>query len=554
MIAHVVFDLPLEEPFDYLIPEELQTKVMPGVRVKVTLGLKPMTGYVIAVVDSSSVLKIKPLKTVCDERAVFEHRDLAFAKEFCAYYGCTLGEALAVMLRNQPFKKATVTPRLESPHKGVGNRSFLYHCPDGEYAPIIRRLTDGRTDYAIVLPSSPSAMFKEFGHCGLIIVVDEENPSYKQQQSPMYEGREALFMAQKIYGFDLAFISATPSVELMHMAHLKTIGYELCAGRRLAKPVIIDTSTYKYLEKGILSPAARHTLQENINAKMQTVIILNRRGSYSVTRCSDCGHILKCRHCDIAMSYSRAQKKFICRQCTYQLDNLLQCPTCGKSSWKSFGMGIEQVQKELSFLFPTVKVAHYEQESSELPKQFDILIATSAILHFKGKLKVRTVLMVDIDSELNRLDMRSSFKGWSLVGHARSLGEQMLIQTRNPDHHVLKSLLSDDTALFYSEEWRLRQELGFAPFRHCVTIVIRAKVEKVVLTSVDDMYNILNLNKACDIVVSSPEPDVPAKLRDQFRYRILVQGSEVKSMIALIKQALRQLKRSRVIVTLNVNP
>jgi len=304
-IAHIVFDLPLEEHFDYLIPEQLQAQVIPGVCVKVSFGTKAMTGFVIAVVAKAAVAKLKPIKAVRDAAPVFDERDLTFAKRFAAYYGCSLGEALGMMIRHR--NNPPSPPRTASKPTAV-----LYHCPDGQYAPAIERLTQGRSDYSIIVPDafvaeslalSPqqrsrlglrSSMFEAFTRSALIIVIDEDNISYKQEQSPMYESRQVILMAQEVYGFETAFIGISPSVELMHLVQNGTIANISRPDHRSdrGKASVIDLSNYKFLDKGMLSPPVRNALQENITARRQTLVILNRRGSYSVTRCTDCGHIL----------------------------------------------------------------------------------------------------------------------------------------------------------------------------------------------------------------------------------------------------------------------
>jgi len=565
-VAHVVFDLPLEGHFDYLVPEELRPQVVPGVRVKVSFGKKSMTGFVIALAKKASVPRLKPVKALRDEGPVFDERDLAFARRFGAYYGCSLGEALAVMVRHRQH------PPL--PARAISKlHTVLYHCPDGQYLPVIDRIARDREDYFIIVPDafvaealslSPSqrsrvglrsSMFEAFTRSGLIIVIDEDNISYKQEQSPMYETRQVVLMAQEVYGFEAAFIGTSPSVELMHLAQTKAVEYQLCSGRPLSKAVVIDLATYKFLDKGILSPPARNAIQDNINAKRQTLVILNRRGSYSVTRCTGCGHILKCPHCDSAIVYVRAKKRFTCRHCAFQAQSGMDCPQCGKPSWKSFGMGVEQLQKELSTLFPTARISSFEKDSKGFPAPFDVLIATQAVLRLRGRLNVQTVVCVDIDSELTRLDMRSSFKGWSLVMHARLLGQQVLVQTRNPGHHVLKALAGDDANAFYAEELRLRRELDFLPFFHWVAVVARSRKEKFAQTFITHVYNKLLKDKPGHMVITPAAPDAPAKVRDQYRFRVMVGGKLVEGVVRSVKDALAKLKRSSgVIVTLNVDP
>jgi primosomal protein N' (replication factor Y) (superfamily II helicase) len=565
MIAHVVFDLPLEGFFDYLIPADLIPKVTIGSKVKVLFRTKPAVGFVIALATQAQVAKIIPIKKLADEHPVFDARDLEFAKHFSAFYGCSLGEALATITRH----RSKVVTSNAAPSKKPS--ATLYHAD--AYAPIIEELTSNRQDYAIIVPDAAVAnglgipasqrpfvglrvsMFEAFAKRALVVVIDEDNMSYKQEQSPMYETRDVVMLAQQIYGFDLAFISLSPSVELMYKVEAKEVLYKPSFAKSLAKPMVIDLSNYKFLDKGILSPPARNMLEASIKNKRQTLIVSNRRGSYSVTRCKNCSHILKCPRCDSAIIYSRSQKQYCCRHCTFTLKDTPPCPDCAKQDWMSFGFGIEQIQKELSVLLPTARIAFFDKETQSLPTAFDILIATQSILRFKHKLRVHTVLFANFDDELNRMDMRSSFKSWALAQHFRKMGEQLFLQSRNRDHHVLKALSADSFELFYQEELKLRKELDFSPFAHWLEIMVRSRIEKSAQSFALDVYNDVLHRRAKHISVSEPEPAVPAKLRDQHRFKIMMSGQKVEELIPLIKESLSNIKRrSGVIVTLNINP
>ncbi len=565
-IAHVVFDLPLEGPFDYSIPEQLSSKAVLGARVKVMLATKAMSGFIVAVAREAQVAKtIKPIKSVTGRN--FDARDLAFAKAFAAYHGCSLGEALGTITRHRSFSPNTA----DILSKPAGS-SHIYHVPDGNYVPVIGKLTDGRQDHAIIVPDSAvanslglpvaqrpfiglrSSMFEAFAHKKLLVVVDEDNPSYKQEQSPMYETRQVVLMAQAVYGFDAAFISTSPSVELMHLAG-EGMPYTQMPGAALARASVIDLGQYKYLDKGILSPPVRNALEANIKSGLKSLVILNRRGTYGVTRCVDCSHILKCPRCDAPMGQGRGQKHLVCRICARQEDRVPNCPQCGKMHWKSFGMGVEQLQKELCALFPTARIAHFDKDSKELPAGFDILIATQAVLRFRHKLAFQTVVLADIDGELNRADMRSSCKAWALACRMRLMGGQMLVQTRNRDHHMLKALSAHNDRSFYDAEFALRKELGFPPFAHWAAVTARAKMERSAESFAQDVYNQLSRAEHEGITITAPEPDVPAKVRDQYRFRVLLQGNNVEELAAAVKAGLTQVKRrSGALVTLNIDP
>lgn len=560
MIAKVVFDLPIEGPFDYLIPPDLENVVVEGVRVKVPFGPRVAMGFVVALAAEASVPKIKVIKSLIDQKPIFDERDMMFARQFCGYYACSTGEALSLMTRHRqlpPLLSRTSQKPLTK----------LYHCLDGQYPVVLRDVCRPYERSFVLVPDAHmakslgvdipiglrSSMFEAFTQKQLIVVIDEDNASFKQEQSPMYESRQVLLMAQGVYGFDLVFISQTPSIELMHLADTKCIDYER-HGQVLYKPMVIDLSNYKFLDKGILSVPVRNVLEYNIKAKLQTLVFFNRRGTFSVTRCSQCGYILKCRRCDSAVSFERGTHSFVCRQCQERVNDPGDCPVCMVPAWKSFGMGIEKVQKEIADLFPMARIASFEGADEKLPAHWDVLIATAAILRFQHTLRVATIAIIDIDSALNRLDIRSSFKTWSLLGHAASMAKGMLVQTRNLEHPMIKAFGAQDDKKFYTEEANTRQELELSPFYHWVAVVFRGKKEKNAQNLAREVYNHLK-QEELDVKITEIQPDVPAKLRDQHRFRLMAGGRDVSKIVAGIKRSIALSKRiSGVIITFNIDP
>lgn len=565
-IAHVVVDIPVDGHFDYVVPDALAQKVSVGSRVKVSFGTKPAVGIVIGLAGSSDVKTLKPIKDVFEPVPMLDNRDLAFAQDFCRYYGVSLGQTLTMMLRHRR-RPPPQEPKLPQP------KITVYHCPDGVYWPVIDALVRGRTDAAIIVPDAAvanqlgvpkhlrrcvglrSSMFEAFAQGTLIVVVDEDNPSFKQEQSPMYETRQVMLMASRVYGFELVFVGASPSVELMQLALDQEADFKYVPPKAATAVKVIDTGQYKFLDKGILSPPVRNMLEANQKAGAQSILLLNRRGTFNVTRCGACGHVLKCPHCDAAMAYARSKKNFSCRHCTFQVAAAGACPACHAQQWKSFGLGVEGVQRELALLFPQGRIAYFDKDSESCPKTFDILIATQAIVRCKGMVAAQTLIWVDFDAELNRMDMRSSFKAWAQVLHLRSMAAQVMVQTQNPQHHVLKALRTDDAPAFYRDELDLRRELHFSPFYHWAAVVIRSRDKKNAQQTGQDVYNqCCRLRPGDAIQVQAVVPDTPAKLRDQYRFKVMVGGAQVEGIVAVIKTALAAIKKTKAIITINIDP
>ncbi|MDE2027412.1 MAG: hypothetical protein KGK03_03960 [Candidatus Omnitrophica bacterium] len=572
MIAQVAFDLPLEGPFDYLIPEPLASRVAVGCRVRVSFGFRPKTGFVVGLLAQSALPKLKPVLAV-EDSGNFNDLDLQFARSFSAYYGCSLGETLAATLRNKQEAGPSVR-REGSP------RFVLCRCSPADYAARIRAVREGykKGRFLILVPDAfrgrmlssavdgevkmgtRSLVFETDGRYDCVIMVDEEDASYKQEQSPMYETRQVLLQRAAIYGFDVAFVGITPSVELMALVREGKI-QELEAARVDVPTVrLVDLSNYKFIP-GLVSPPVREALENALKAGQKGLLILNRKGSYRLTRCVDCAEILKCERCDSPLYFSRAEGKYLCRHCPFTAPGDTVCPKCQNQSWRSQGIGVEQVQAELKKIFPTARIAAFERETKssarrqEVDARADILIATQAALRFQGQWQAGVAAFIDFDSQLNRLDMSAGFKAFSLTLHIGGMAQTVFIQTRNINHHVLQCLARADMGGFYDEELKLRQELGFSPFKHWVKISWRGPSEKSTHQAACHVYNELAKAAPQVCLITEPAAEAVARKRGQFRFQVMVQADEVPPAVAFIKSAIARVKRtSGVITTINVDP
>lgn len=578
MIAQVVFDLPLEGHFDYVIPSSLESRVIIGTQVEVLFGTKKRTGIVTGLVKESEFKNLKPLKSVIGSKRVLDKHQLILGQQLSNYYGCSLGEALFTIARG--CEGRDISDPIASP---VESSLTLYVSHTGQYDEMLISLMKNAIGKGRVLilvadqfaaksieevltrsfpPKSyvigtRSLVFRSWLDVGHVIMIDEENSSFKQEQTPMYETREVLLMRARIEQMNISFLSTTPSVELMDLvAQGRVRKVEEQNVKPRPTPQVIDLNNYKILVKGILSPAVLSTVEQNFSKKLKSILVFNHRGSYAMTRCADCGFILKCHRCESSVLFSRTKKQYLCRYCSFSLPSDTVCPSCRKPSWKSFGLGIEQLQKSLQDKLPMARVQAFERDSQGIPKDFDVLIGTWALLRFKHKLKSHLIAFLDIDSELNRLDMRSCFKAWSMVEHLRTMAtEQLLIQSRQMDHYCIRSLSQDNREIFYQEDMKVRRELGFSPFSHQVFVHLRGVNSGVVEKAAQELYQQLTKQESSRVEIHAPIPETVAHKRGQYRLNILLQGKDVIGMITLVKQSLRILKRMpKVIITLNVDP
>ena len=301
--------------------------------------------------------------------------------------------------------------------------NFLILVPDAYRAQSISQQLSGMKGVKIGMRSS---VFASDGKYECVMMIDDEDSSYKQEQTPMYETRQVLLERSFMYGFNIAFVGVAPSVELMALVRDKQVKLIEEPMKRVSSARLVDLTNYKYVP-GLISPPVRDALDAALKSGKKSILVLNRRGSYRLTRCMDCGKILKCQRCDAALIFSRAEGQYLCRHCTYTAPGDTSCPQCHKTSWKSMGIGVEQVQSELKKLFAQAKIVAFERESKNLlfptdsMGDSDILVATSAVLRFQGSLQVSMAAFIDFDAELNRLEMRSAFNAFSLALHISSM-------------------------------------------------------------------------------------------------------------------------------------
>ena len=524
MIAQVVFDLPLEGPFDYLVPPILENKIAVGASVQVLLGFKKRIGLVTALEDKSAFDNLKPVKVLVDKNPVLDRAQMDLAAEFSRYYGCSLGEALfsivrgcgkqdivGNVVRKNSLKTLHFVPSgnyskaltsLIAPVAKEKQRTLIL-VPDQFIASRIEEILQQHALLEYCVVGNRSLVFRSWADIALTVMMDEDNPSFKQEQTPMYETRDVLLMRARREKMNVAFISTTPSVEMMDLVGKGDVHIKKYPTEDLVKPQAIDLNNYKTPSRWFLSPAVESSIRENLSQKKSSIVVVNHQ------------------------------------------------------------QGVEELQKMLKSMFPLAKVRIFKRGLALLGGH-DILIATSALLRFERQLQAGLVALLDIDGEFNRLDMRSCFRTWSLAWHLRSMAKaKFLIQTRQRDHYVIQSLMQDDADIFYHQDMSIRRELGLCPFGHQIAIELRSGAQKPVVQKAQKIYEALAQRKLSgelvepskDVLVHPPIEKTVTQKRVQYRLNILMQGQDVVAMIALIKETLAQTKRAgKVIITLNVDP
>jgi len=475
----------------------------------------------------------------------------------------------------------SLTPQMIERFKGrFGKDITIFHSrlSDGERYDEWHRVKSGKVKIAI---GARSALFLPFQHLKLVIIDEEHESTYKSEMSPKYQAKEvAKFkMAQREGRVILA--SATPSVESYFEAQkgdltLVSLTHRATAGV-LPKMEVVDMREELLSgHRSIFSRSLVEKMEGVLARKEQMILFLNRRGFSTFVSCRSCGFVFKCESCDISMTYHR-DHSLMCHQCGARKYMPKVCPSCQSKYIKQFGTGTEKVEEAIKEMFPSARVlrmdkdttrhkAAYEHMYQDFKNQeCDILIGTQMIskgLDFK---EVTLVGILAADLSLNLPDYRSSEKTFQLItqvagraGRGDKPGE-VVIQTYSPEHFAVTFAKDHDYQGFFEKEIAMREALQNPPYTKILHMVFTSEEEPLLQEKVHEIGDALrNYLKSYDtIMVLGPSPSMISKIKNQYRWQLVMKG-DISPLLALrIKEQVHGLMKSvykRMKVSLDLNP
>ena len=606
-VAQIVVGLPAPGPFDYFVPEILRKDIRVGSRVYVPFRSSFCVGYVIGLLKKSKFPRLKSVSAVLDNIPTLDENFLKLTHELAKYYACSWGEgieaALPRVLRSK--KEITWTPSLEAAPRNNSQIVFLQGSIQSAANTIARKIKSvfgaghgiiflvpevgqinvvkeflekvcGISVIAIgralgvkeelqswmsikegrsrVVVGTRSAVFTMMPHLGLIVMVDEENPAYKQEPAPFYHTREVALWRQKYEQCDIAFVTPTPTAELWKILKNKKIKPEICSDKHLGALQVVDLANYKYQNMLVSFPLQNH-IQETLAKNGKVLLFLNRRGFSTLTKCNQCGFVLKCNRCSTNLSYLYSKKKLVCYRCSASSELPKMCPQCHGSYLRSTGTGIEKLESELVRIYPQARVAFFDSDSKNFSGDANLVIATQAVMPFLHRAAFALIAVLDFDGEINRVDFRAGARVFSLLVRLRqAAGEKLVVQTRNPSHAAIHSVKTMDANQFYRQELQIRRELNLPPYVQTIALALRGSREEDVLNQSQKLYEQLSGIDTKNFEISYPQPDLIPKLRDKFRFTIMLKGKAVKSILKVIEPVMVDFsKRKGIILTIDVN-
>ena len=439
-----------------------------------------------------------------------------------------------------------------------------------------QRISSGAAQIVI---GARSAIFAPVKNLGLVVVDEEHETSYKQEDVPRYNARDVAIKRAELSGAIVILGSATPSLESFYAAkNGRFVLIELSEridSRLLPEVDIVDMREEMTRAKRIpiFSQKLKEWIEKDIVEKKQVILFLNRRGFSTFISCRKCGYVIKCKRCSVSLIYHFDKKKLACHHCGFNMEPPEICPECNEAYLKYWGLGTEKVESELHRIFPAARIARMDTDSTykrgshdKVLSKFkdghiDILIGTQMIAKGLDFPKVTLVGVISADTALNLPDFRSAERTFNLLtqvaGRAgrSDLGGRVIIQSYTPQHYSIQAAKTHDYNTFYDKEISLRKELYLPPFCHMVSLTLRGRKEERVFKASDNLKNNLEKeSKAKNIEILGPAPAPISKMKGMYRWSIFLRSETSEAITSILKKALNKNKSSGIIITVDVDP
>ena len=433
-----------------------------------------------------------------------------------------------------------------------GDRVAILHSAfsDNERTEQWRRIRSGE---AGVVVGTRSGVFAPIQNLGLIIVDEEHDQSYKQQEAPRYNGRDVAVMRARELNATIIVGSATPALETRYNVERGKYTLlelpERVAGRPMPIVQLVDMRE-EFLETrqmGTFSRPLLAALDERLAAGEQTMLLLNRRGFSSFVSCRSCGERVQCPNCAVTLTYHRRDKRLLCHYCNYAERIPDRCKKCDSEYLHFLGTGAEKVEDELHKAMPRARIARMDRDTVSTKRHFetilhgfregnfDILVGTQMIAKGHDIPNVTLVGIVSADIGLGMPDFRAAERTFQLLTQASGragrgeLPGRVILQTSNPEHYAVRLASQQDYAQFYEKEILFRKSMRYPPFSALANILVRDEVQEEALRKSTELERLLRPEPK-EMRVMGPAPAPVPRLKNEFRYQLLLKSSDRKKL------------------------
>ena len=467
---------------------------------------------------------------------------------------------------------ALTVQMMERLQRVFGNRLGIYHSKysDAERVEIWQKQLSTHP-YDVIL-GARSAVFLPFQNLGLVIVDEEHETSYKQQDPmPRYHARSAAIMLAQMFGAKTLLGTATPSLETYHNAKTGKFGivelFQRYQGIELPEIqiVAIKDLQHRKMMNGPFSPLLLSKVREALERGEQVILFQNRRGYAPVVECKQCGWVPHCQHCDVSLTFHRHLNQLSCHYCGYTYQVPTECPNCGCIHLQTRGYGTEKIEAEVHDIFPEARIARMDLDTTRSRQAYEriigdfssgrtnLLIGTQMISKGLDFDKVSVVGILNADSMLNYPDFRAyehAFMMMSQVGgRAGRRGKRglVILQTKSPDLPLIQQVVHNDYAAFYRLLIAERQQFKYPPFYRLIYVFLKHRDDRTVETASIEMVS--RLRQWFGARALGPDKPSVSKVKSlSIRKLVLkfepgINMSEVRKYLALAQQQMLQDKR-----------
>ncbi|MDH6672728.1 primosomal protein N' (replication factor Y) [Paenibacillus sp. LBL] len=508
---------------------------------------------------------------------------------------CLEQERQAIVL----VPEISLTPQMVERFKArFGDRVAVMHSrlSDGERYDEWRKIREGR---ASVVVGARSAVFAPFDRLGLIIMDEEHETSYKQEETPKYHARDVAIHRASLTGAAVILGSATPSLESYHAAksqaqdHFAPQLLEMpsrALGNRLPEVQIVDMrEELRDGNRSMFSRSLHAAITTRLERGEQTVLLLNRRGYSTFVMCRSCGYVAGCPECDISLTYHQKSNNLRCHYCGYAAQAPEVCPECGSEHIRYFGTGTQRVEEELAKLFPGIRVIRMDVDTTtekgsheKLLKQFrdkkgDVLLGTQMVAKGLDFPDVTLVGVITADSALNLPDFRAAEKTFQLLtqvaGRAgrHQLPGEVVIQSYTPEHYSIIHASSHDYLSFVKDELKHRKALHYPPYCRLILVTLSHEQLPLLVRMAENFAAAIKSESdrrgwfgsldrfdasALDILgpVASPIP----RLKNRYRFQCMIKWRGTMDAVSLVRVVAEKLqdsaRDSKLQISIDVDP
>ncbi len=419
-----------------------------------------------------------------------------------------------------------------------------------------RRLRLGEARIAL---GARSAVFAPVDRLGLVIVDEEHDASYKQQESPRYHARDLAIVRAGFTGAAVVLGSATPSLESWRHAqsgrYLRLVLPERIGGRPMPEVEFVNLRE-EFRATGVADPLSRPllgALGETLDRKEQAVILINRRGLARGLLCRACGEIVRCPRCSVAQVLHREGAILRCHHCGATRPQPRLCLACGSEWIQPIGEGTERIEDELRRAFPSARIARMDSDAAAAPRaqerilasfekgETDVLVGTQMVAKGHDFPRVTLVGVLSADALLGMPDFRAAERTWQLLAQVTGRagrgdhGGRVLIQALQPDHEVFQAVAAHDAVRFYGHEMAIRKALRHPPFTSLALVLARAAGAERARAAAEAAAGSLQRAGAGQVEVLGPAPAPIERIRGQWRFQVIARAGSRRRLGAALR-------------------